>query len=107
MLKEICGRWADNDEDSHVYAAMMFSWQRVAEWSRHSWIFDLSSPLDSRGTIRAHLRFVGEACDRFLAIAALRSWQCFLVIGCTEDCACRAFDPLGVVKVCVCSRIFD
>ena len=38
--------------------------QGVAEWS-HSWIFDLSSPLNSRGTIRAYVRFVGEVCRRF------------------------------------------
>ena len=40
--------------------------QCSSEWSRHPWICDTSSPLNSPGSLRAHVRFVGEVCERFL-----------------------------------------
>ena len=37
--------------------------QAASVWSRHSWIFDTTSLLNSQGTLRAHVRFVGAVCQ--------------------------------------------
>ena len=39
--------------------------QAASVWSRHSWIFDTTSLLNSPGTLRAHVRSVGAVCRRF------------------------------------------
>ena len=38
------------------------------QWTRHQWLFDCSCPLNSPGLIRAHIRFVGEASERFVSL---------------------------------------
>ena len=44
--------------------------QSAPEWCRHPWLFDTSSNLNSSGSIRAHVRFVGEASERFLRLSS-------------------------------------
>ena len=39
--------------------------QAVSVWSWHSWIFDTTSLLNSPGTLRVPVRFVGAVCRRF------------------------------------------
>ena len=38
--------------------------QAASVWCRHSWIIDTTSLLNSPGTLRAHVRFVGAVCRR-------------------------------------------
>ena len=45
--------------------------QFAQAWSRHSWIFDPSSVLNSPGSIRAHIYFVGAVCERFDSTSAV------------------------------------
>ena len=45
--------------------------QFAQAWSRHSWIFDPSSVLNSPGSIRAHIYFVGAVCQRFDSTSAV------------------------------------
>ena len=43
--------------------------QSVLAWCRQPWVFDTSSPLNSPGSIHAHVTFVGEANERCLSSA--------------------------------------
>ena len=39
--------------------------QALERWSHHSWMCDPRSIHYSPGSVRAHIRFVGEVCQRF------------------------------------------